>query len=224
MSQGLGGIHSEESRLSGLDFVLIIPPILFALTIHEFAHAWLADRLGDPTPRAMGRVTLNPIPHIDPIGAIVFLIAHFGWGKPVMIDPRNFADPRRGELLVAAAGPASNFITAMIMGAAYRAVAPAAAAGGSSLLGIAAAMLYLGVWVNLALAAFNMIPIFPLDGSKVLRGLLPLKQAYSYSAFEKAGPMLLLGLILIGRMSGFSPIWTVIGPFVSGFSRLFAGA
>ena len=218
-----GGIPEEESRLSGLDFLIIIPPILFALTIHEFAHAWLADRLGDPTPRAMGRVTLNPIPHIDPLGALVFVIARFGWGKPVVINPLNFKDPKKGELLVAAAGPASNFLSAMVLGLAHRILSPVAVAG-PMWAEIVITMLYLGVWINLALAAFNMLPIFPLDGSKVLKGLLPLKQALELSSFERVGPIVLLGLIMIGRMSGFSPIWTIIGPFVTGFSRLFAGA
>jgi len=171
----------------------------------------------------MGRVTLNPIPHIDPLGAIVFVIAKFGWGKPVLINPANFDDPKRGELLVAAAGPASNFLTAAVLGVAYRALGPAAS-GPGTLSGTLAAMVYLGVWVNLALAAFNLIPVHPLDGSKVLKGLLPLRQAYAYSGLERMGPGLLLALILVGRLSGFSPIWAVIGPFVSGFSRLFAGA
>lgn len=220
--KALGGI-SEESGLSGLDFLIFIPPILFALTIHEFAHAWLADRLGDPTPRSMGRLTLNPLPHIDPMGALVLLLVHFGWGKPVMINPLNFKDPKRGEMLVALAGPASNFVAAMVLGVAYRILSPAAA-GGPAWMEISVAMLYGAVWVNLALAAFNMLPIFPLDGSKVLMGLLPLKHAYEFSNLERVGPILLLGLIMIGWMSGFSPIWAVIGPFVTGFSRLFAGA
>jgi Zn-dependent protease len=170
----------------------------------------------------MGRVTLNPIPHIDPIGALVFVIARFGWGKPVMINPLNFKNPRKGELLVSAAGPASNFILALVLGVAYRILAPIAVTGPVA-LEILVSMIYLTVWVNLALAAFNMIPIFPLDGSKVLKGLLPLQQAYELSKIERVGPIVLLGLILVGRMSGFSPIWTVIGPFVNGFSRLFAG-
>lgn len=171
----------------------------------------------------MGRVTLNPIPHIDPIGALVFVIARFGWGKPVLINPLNFKDPRRGELYVSAAGPASNFLAAMVVGVTYRALSPMAA-GGPVWLEISVSMLYLTVWINLALAAFNLIPIHPLDGSKVLKGLLPLRQAYAFSSFERVGPIVLLGLILVGRMSGFSPIWSVIGPFVWGFSRLFAGA
>jgi Zn-dependent protease len=171
----------------------------------------------------MGRVTLNPISHIDPLGALVFVIAHFGWGKPVPINPLNFRDPKRGELMVAAAGPVSNFLSAIVLGAGHRMLSPVAATGPMWMV-ILDAMLAMGVWVNLALAAFNMLPIFPLDGSKVLKGLLPLKQAYELSSFERVGPILLLGLIVIGRMSGFSPIWAIIGPFVSGFSRIFAGA
>lgn len=170
----------------------------------------------------MGRVTLNPIPHIDPIGALVFVIARFGWGKPVMINPLNFKDPRRGELLVSAAGPASNFLLALALGIVYRLLAPFAS-GGPMALEILVSMIYVTVWINLALCAFNLIPIFPLDGSKVLKGLLPLQQAYELSKYERAGPILLLGLILVGRMTGFSPIWSVIGPFVNGFSRVFAG-
>ncbi len=154
---------------------------------------------------------------------MVFVLVHFGWGKPVRIDPLNFTDPKRGELLVAAAGPASNFLAAIVFGLAYRALAPAAATG-PVWIEVVVAMLYMAVWVNLALAAFNMLPIFPLDGSKVLKGLLPLKQAYEFSSFERIGPIVLIGLIVIGRMAGFSPIWAVIGPFVTGFSRLFAGA
>jgi Zn-dependent protease len=170
----------------------------------------------------MGRVTLNPIPHIDPVGALVFVVARFGWGKPVMINPLNFRDPKKGELLVSAAGPASNFLLALVLGIVYRIVAPMAV-GGPPAIEILVSMIYLTVWINLALAAFNMIPIFPLDGSKVLKGLLPLQQAYEFSKIERLGPILLLGLIMIGWMSGFSPIWMIIGPFVNGFSRLFAG-
>jgi Zn-dependent protease len=156
------------------------------------------------------------------MGALVFVIARFGWGKPVMINPLNFQDPKKGELLVSAAGPASNFLLALALGVIYRVLAPIALTGPLA-LEIFVSMLYLTVWVNLALAAFNRIPIFPLDGSKVLKGLLPLQQAYELSKIERAGPILLLGLIMIGWMSGFSPIWMIIGPFVTGFSRLFAG-
>lgn len=139
-----------------------------------------------------------------------------------MINPLNFKDPKKGELLVSAAGPASNFLLALALGVIYRMLAPIAVTGPLA-LEIFVSMLYLTVWVNLALAAFNMIPVFPLDGSKVLKGLLPLQQAYELSKIERAGPILLLGLIMIGWMSGFSPIWMIIGPFVTGFSRLFAG-
>lgn len=176
----------------------------------------------------MGRVTLNPIPHIDPLGAMVFVVTAlggggFGWGKPVMINPANMRNPKRAEMLVSLAGPASNFLAAMVLGVLYRAISPLAA-GGPAAVEIAVGMLYLSVIFNLVLAAFNLLPIHPLDGSKVLKGLLPLKQAYAFSSFERLGPVILLGLIMIGWMSGFSVIWTLIGPFVTIFSLLFAGA
>ena len=209
---------------SALDLLQLLPPLLFALTVHEFSHGYTAYRLGDPTARLMGRLTLNPIAHLDPIGSILFLLPpHFGWAKPVPVDPRNLANPRRDMMWIALAGPASNVALAAVFGTLLRfqplipfeATAPAAVA--------AVRMVETSVVLNLVLAFFNMIPIFPLDGSRILTGILPRDLAERFRALEPAGPMILLGLILLGAVTGVRIIQILILPFVNFFALLFTG-
>lgn len=197
------------------EFILLIPPLLFALTVHEWSHGYIAMRLGDPTARLLGRLTLNPIAHLDPLGTILFLLPpHIGWAKPVPVDERYLRHPRRDMMWIAIAGPISNIILAVIFGSILRLVA----ASGVELSGAAAsALVKMVAWavvLNLSLAIFNMIPIFPLDGSRVLTGLLPATAAERYRAFDAYGPMLLLGLVLIGSLSGVSVIGMIVSPFV----------
>jgi Zn-dependent protease len=202
----------------------LIPPLLFALTVHEFSHAYTAFRLGDPTARLLGRLTLNPLAHLDPIGSILFLLPpHFGWAKPVPVDPRHLRHPRRDMMWIALAGPASNVVLAAIFGTVLRVLpavhyqfeSPAAAA--------LVEMIQTSVLLNLILAFFNLIPIYPLDGSRILTGVLPPDLAERYRSLEPIGPMLLLGLILLGAVTGVRIIQFLIFPFVNFFALLFTG-
>jgi Zn-dependent protease len=180
--------------------------LLFSLTVHEMAHAWTADRLGDSTARFLGRVSLNPLVHADPIGTILFpLIAMvtgaplIGWAKPVPVDPRRLNHPRRDFIAVAAAGPISNLI--MAVGAAFVLyVLPVAPhhVGEANVSAPVAAILTRAMRLNVLLAIFNLLPIPPLDGGNVLAGLLPRRLAVSYSRLQPYGFLLLYALMLTG--------------------------
>lgn len=165
--------------------------VLIAATIHEFAHALIADRLGDPTARNLGRLSFNPIVHLDPLGTIFFLLAGFGWAKPVPVNPRNFHDPRGGMLQVAVAGPLANITAAFALGMLLK--VPGLA--GASLW---APFLALVIWINIVLAIFNLIPIPPLDGSRILAAVLPPEQSYAFSRLQPYGTLVLLALLYTG--------------------------
>jgi Zn-dependent protease len=183
--------------------------LVFSLTVHESAHAWAADRLGDPTARALGRVSLNPVVHVDPIGTLLFPLVGMvtgapliGWAKPVPVATWRFDKPRRDYLLVALAGPLSNLSLAFLSTVVFRLLAPAA--GQAATAGIVAP-LRLMAWValntNLLLAIFNMLPIPPLDGSSVLAGLLPERLAAGMDRLRPYGFVLLYLLLLSGGFS-----------------------
>ncbi|MGQ0792966.1 MAG: site-2 protease family protein [Deltaproteobacteria bacterium] len=202
------------------------PVILFALTVHEFCHAWAADVLGDDTAKAQGRLTLNPIAHLDPLGTLLMFIAGFGWARPVPVNTANFKDPRRGMLLVALAGPASNLVMAIIAGLALRFLIPSLTgvelgSAVSGFLSVTTIVIILTLQFGIALAVFNMIPIPPLDGSRVLYGLLPEKQAYAYSRFEPYGMILLFALFIFGGRIFSYILWgpiSVLTEALSGYS------
>jgi Zn-dependent protease len=191
------------------DMIFRIPALLIALTIHEYAHARVAVWMGDPTPKLMGRLTLNPIAHLDPLGLIMLWLFKFGWAKPVPINPFNFRDGRNGMLLVSLAGPVSNvilaFIAAIIIGLLVKL---------QLLSGGWAKILWLTYNYNIILAIFNLIPLPPLDGSKILMSLLPGKQAQALERIEPYGPFILMGLVYIGV------IGTVIYPLEVGLSLI----
>lgn len=176
---------------------ITVPAILVAVTIHEFAHALIADRLGDSTARLLGRLSLNPIVHLDPLGTILFIVAGFGWAKPVPVNPRNFANWRQGMVLVAAAGPLANVTLVFILGLLFQ----LGIIDASTLL---ARIVYATIQINAILAIFNLLPIPPLDGSKILSGLLPPAQAIAYDRMAAYGPVLLLLLLILvpGVISG----------------------
>lgn len=168
--------------------------VTIALTVHEFAHAKVADMAGDGTPRAMGRVSLNPIDHYDPIGTTMILLLGMGWGKPVPINPTNFGHPRRDDALVALAGPGTNIITAALFAMPLR----------FGFAGEYGQVLQWIVLINLFLAFFNLIPVFPLDGSHILQAILPYEKARNYAIFmSRYGMMVLIVLIFTGM---FRPV------------------
>jgi len=163
-----------------LALILSIPGVLIAITFHEFAHAWMADKIGDDTPRRQGRLNLNPISHMDPIGIAMLIFAGFGWGRPVEINPNNFnrtISIRKGNALVSLAGPVMNFILAILFSIIYGLTL---AFGKGFLLtevgGIVSTILIYIISMNVGLGVFNLIPLPPLDGSKILTAILPTKQ------------------------------------------------
>jgi Zn-dependent protease len=198
--------------------LLSLPGILFGFTIHEFAHAYAAYRMGDDTAARQGRLTLNPLMHLDLMGTILILIAGFGWARPVPINPSNFKNPRQGDLIATAAGPLSNLVTAIVLALVYKFLPPAESV--DSIAATFSLVLYRAIWFNLLLCFFNLIPIFPLDGARIVRALLPLNQAYAFSQLESMGPIILLGLIAIGPYAGINVVGMLIGPPITFFMSL----
>ncbi|NIP32008.1 MAG: site-2 protease family protein [Candidatus Dadabacteria bacterium] len=181
-------------------YIIFIPVILFSLTIHEYAHAYIAHKLGDNTAKDQGRLTLNPLVHLDPIGTLLLLIAHFGWAKPVPVDPRNFKNPKKDLLYVAIAGPISNILTAVVSVILLKYVIVNYVSVESSYLFVEPLIVAL-VWlifIGVVLAVFNMLPIPPLDGSRVIYGILPDKLAEQYRKIEVYGIFLLFGIFIFG--------------------------
>lgn len=174
-----------------LGIAITLAAVLVAATFHEFAHAFVADRLGDPTPRTLGRLSLNPLVHLDLLGTLFFVVFGFGWARPVPVNPRHFADPRRGMLQVALAGPLANITLAFVVGALLKVPD---LPGGPLAVEVLSAL----IWINVILALFNLIPIPPLDGSRILESLLVGRQALTYSRLQPYGTLLLLGLLYTG--------------------------
>lgn len=201
------------------ELAILIPPLLLALTLHEYAHGWVADRLGDPTARLQGRLTLNPLPHLDPIGALAFLLLKFGWAKPVPVNSSNFKNPLRDMMWVAAAGPAANLLLATASSLALQEIPWGSFPATASWLAAPLRMMLLqSVWLNVILAIFNFVPIPPLDGSRVLMGLLPPREAVAYSRLEPYGFIILIVLISAGIVG------RVVWPIVSVVTGLLLGA
>ena len=199
-------------------------PLIFAVTVHEAAHGWVADRLGDPTARTMGRITLNPIPHIDPIGtiAVPLLMLTFtgfliGWAKPVPVSVRKLHSPKRDMAIVAAAGPAVNLLMALM----WSAILWLAHQQMQVMQEVALPILLMavaGVFINLVLMAINLLPVPPLDGGRVVTGLLPMAAARVYARIEPFGMIILIGLLISGVVG------KILGPVVVGSIQLLPGS
>ena len=203
---------------------IALPAILLALTFHEVAHGWMANRLGDPTARLLGRLNLNPLVHLDPMGTLAFVISMaagvgFGWAKPVPVDPRNLDNPQRDMMWVALAGPTTNFILAIVSLLALHVVGRFGLHGG--FFGHPVALMIVASFhVNTALAAFNLIPVLPFDGGRIMMGLLPRRLAWHYAQTESYGFFIVLGLLLIGGLHWImGPIYRTLLVAEKGFVR-----
>jgi len=201
------------------DYLLILSllavPILLAVTVHELAHGWVADKLGDPTARLAGRLTLNPFKHLDPIGTLVFVITRMvGWAKPVPVNPYNLRNPQRDMIWVAAAGPAANILLASGFALIYHIFNNWLDFSVGPVTTPVVAVAQLGVYINLGLATFNILPIPPLDGSNILMGILPRNLAIQYERITPYGFIILLILIFTNLVS------TVLFPIINTMADL----
>jgi Zn-dependent protease len=179
---------------------MVLGALIISITIHEFAHAFVVDKLGDPTARYYNRLTLDPRAHVDPYGLLFLVIAGFGWGKPVLFDAINLKNPRRDTALISIAGPVSNFILAAVLSVLYKYVP----------LGIFLdTFLYLTIMYNLMLGIFNLLPFHPLDGFKVLYGILPIDLAFQWRQTESYGIFILIVLMITGSLT------SIIDPLMS---------
>jgi Zn-dependent protease len=192
--------------------ILFVPPFLLAISVHESAHAYIANRLGDPTAKELGRVTLNPIPHIDLFGFIALFMVGFGWAKPVPVNPANLKEPIRDGLWISLAGPASNLILAVLLAVVFRMLVPflAYSDGGMFVL----LMIKFSVRLNIVLMVFNLFPLPPLDGFHILEGLVSYETYVKLQQLQSKGPMILLGLIFLSSFTGFNIFAIIFTPIV----------
>ena len=212
--------------------VLVVFSLLLAVTVHEFSHAPVANGLGDSTARRLGRLTLNPIRHLDPSGSIMLLVAGFGWGKPVPVNREQLSRGHLGAAMVAAAGPLANLVVAFLLAVPIKAgllgwsspslsratyvMSGGLREGVSDILGIV-------IFMNILLAVFNLIPLAPLDGSKLAKELLPARLAAGYARWDRYGPLLLVGLIMSDYLFDTGILWSVLGPVVTGLTTAATG-
>ncbi len=218
-------------------FGAIVTALIAGISFHEFSHAYVADSLGDRLPRSRGRVTLNPLAHLDPAGTVLLFIVGFGWGKPVPVNPAATRNPKASLAIVAGAGPISNFIVAALAGFPLKAgwvpwLPPFNTGVINSLIrGGWSADQYLGLYlsaivlVSLILGVFNLIPIAPLDGFRVAVGLLPRELSRSFAQMERWGPAILIALIALPFLTNghFGILFEVMRPVINTLARLFAG-
>ena len=203
-----------------LGLLIKIPALLLAVTVHELAHGLVADRLGDPTARLQGRLTLNPIPHIDPLGALAFIIAGFGWAKPVPVNAYNLRHPIRDMAMIAAAGPVSNFVLAFAGLLAFRLLLPIEAM--PSLLVPIKQMIRFVFLFNVGLGVFNLIPLPPLDGGHFLPYFLPRASWGMIHKLEQYGPIILIVAVMSGATNYVvRPAMVLVGALLNSLADLF---
>ena len=203
-----------NARLGNL--IILVPVLLLSMMAHELAHGYIAYRMGDPTAKSRGRLSLNPLRHLDPLGTAMFVITYlfsgfmFGWAKPVPVSPYYFKNRQRGMAIVGIAGPITNFIIAIIFALVLNWVAPAAD-------GRVFTVLFLLFEINVVLGLFNLIPIPPLDGSRVLGAFLPRRAYEKWVEFDRYGFMLVIAVIILFQ----GPVFRVIGAAINGLARVF---
>jgi len=216
-------------------FSAIVTALVLGISFHEFSHAYIADTLGDGLPRKMGRVTLNPLAHLEPLGTIMMLVVGFGWGRPVPVNPNATRNPKAALGLTAAAGPVSNFVVAAVAGLPIKLdLVPWSSPFNQSnalLLSLNGWELkeYLSVYLSaivlfsLILGVFNLIPIAPLDGFKVAVGFLPRDLSIEFARLEQYGPVILIILFLLPFFTGTFLLFEIMEPIIKVLARLFAG-
>lgn len=197
------------------EWIIRIPVLLFAITIHEYAHGKAALSLGDPTARDSGRLTLNPLPHIDPLGALALFLFNFGWAKPVPVDTRYFHNPRRDTILMSLSGPLANFAAAFVAGLFLRYMMLPY----EVYLKVLAYLLLM----NTGLGLFNLLPIPPLDGSHVMENLLPSEAARVYRRVGRYAPLVLIGILLMDHFANLNILGRVLGYPIVYLAYLFGG-
>ncbi len=190
--------------------ILRIPAILIALTIHEYAHGYVAWLKGDNTAKQAGRLTFNPFAHLDLIGTLMLFFGPFGWAKPVPVNPINLDNPKRDMIYVGAAGPVSNILMALLFGALFRIIK--LTVGSGSINTMFFAFIQLSILINLGLSFFNLIPIPPLDGSNILMGLLPSEKIVPYLKFVQHAPKILFGMLIAEWFLHIPVFSTIIYP------------
>lgn len=211
-----------------LSLVLTLPAVLIAITFHEYAHAFAADKLGDDTPRRQGRLSLNPLAHLDPIGSIMLVFAGFGWGKPVEINPRSFnrtISMSAGEAIVSIAGPLMNFLLAILFSIINFAIIKFAPAFGFTQIGaIILTLVQITISINIGLGVFNLIPLPPLDGSKVLNHFLPYHAKEWFARYSQVFYIIFVVLWITGIAGSIiSPIIRWVYSGITNFVALLFG-
>jgi Zn-dependent protease len=220
----------QDPLTFALFLVVSLGALVLAITVHEFSHALAATRLGDNTPRSLGRLSLNPLVHLDPMGSLMLLFVGFGWGKPVPVNAGTFGrNALRNMSLVAFAGPVSNVLSAMVLAIPFRAglvpwpFSVEAYLSGSTVAYFVGYALFTGILFNLVLAVFNLIPVAPLDGSKVLPALLPRGLGRSYHRLERWGPGILMAVIGMDLFFGARLLFRLLGPPINLLSGVVVG-
>ncbi|GBU21115.1 peptidase [Fibrobacteres bacterium R8-0-B4] len=212
------------SGMTHAEFLIRIPAILLALTLHELSHAAVAYKLGDHTARDQGRLTLNPLVHLDLLGTIMLLTGLFGWAKPVPVNPYNLRNPKRDLMLISVAGPLSNIVQALCCGFIIRAIMIVAPSNqelfNTPIAKYLLLFLILAFWINSGLAFFNLLPLYPLDGSKILAWFLPDKYIDGYMRATRYAMPIIFGLVIIGALTKINILPAILNPIFQPFMYL----
>lgn len=193
-------------------FIIFMVGLLMSISVHEYTHCFVTDKLGDPTPRIKGRLTLNPLAHLDPIGTLAIILTGFGWGKAAPYDPYNLKEPVRDAAIIAAAGPASNLLIATILSILLK------LGFGGDFFALFSIQL---IFINIALALFNLLPVYPLDGGKIMRALLPHQASLEYEDIMNRYGTVILIMMVFPWAGGQSAVSALLRPIIDVFLKIF---